>query len=131
MKISYTTSQIEFHEKYMDDFLNADEEGMKIAVMDRTEALYGGDWTIDKEWCDKNGVPYSQGKLIQNTGCIIAVKGNILLDVKKKFTGGECLCDIFELYDFCHITYLYGMLYKKTIGKVKYKLFISSYRKKL
>lgn len=98
MKIQYTNSQIEFHKKYMEDFLNSDEEGVKIAIMDRTEALYGGDWTIDKEWCNKNSIPYSQGKLIQNTGCIIAVKGNVLLDVKKKFKGGECLCDKFSKY---------------------------------
>lgn len=96
MKIRYMNSQIEFHNKYMDDFLSANEEALKIAIMDRTEALYGGDWTIDKKWCDENGIPYSQGKLIQNTGCIIAVKGNILLDIKKKFIGGECLCDIFS-----------------------------------
>ena len=43
MKIIYTNSQIEFHKKYMEDFLNSDDEEMKIAVMDRTEALYGGD----------------------------------------------------------------------------------------
>lgn len=96
MKITYTNSQIEFHKKYMEDFLNSDDEGMKIAVMDRTEALYGGDWTIDKKWCDDNNIPYSQGKLIQHTGCIIAVKGNVLLDIKKKFNGGECICDKFS-----------------------------------
>ncbi len=89
-------SQIEFHKNDMEKFLNSDKDEFKITVMDRTEALYGGDWTIDKEWCDKNAIPYSQGKLIKNTGCIIAVKGNVLLDIKKRFNGGECLCDKFS-----------------------------------
>ena len=96
MKIKEFNSQIEFHKKYMEDFLNSNEDSMKIAIIDKTEALYGGDETIDKGWCDDNGIPYSQGKLIQHTGCIIAVKGNILLDIKKKFDGGECICDKFS-----------------------------------
>lgn len=96
MEITYYNSQIEFHKNHMEDFLNSDKEEMKIAIMDRTEALYGGDWTIDKEWCDNNNIPYSQGKLIQHTGCIIAVKGNILLDIKVKHNGGEMLSDKFS-----------------------------------
>lgn len=89
-------SQIEFHKNDMEEFINSNDEGFKITVMDRTEALYGGESTIDKKYCDEHGIPYSQGKLIQNTGCIIAVKGNVLLDIKKRFNGGECLCDKFS-----------------------------------
>lgn len=96
MEYKIFNSQIEFHKYYMDEFLSSNDNEFKITVLDRTEALYGGEQTIDKNYCDKHNIPYSQGKLIQNTGCIIGVKGNILLDIKRKFNGGECICDKFS-----------------------------------
>lgn len=96
MEIKYYNSQIEFHKNDMENFLNSDKEEFKITVLDRTEALYGGESTIDKKWCDEHNIPYSQGKLIQHTGCIIGVKGNILLDIKKYLTNGKAICDDFS-----------------------------------
>ena len=96
MEIKYNNSQIEFHKKELESFLKADKECAKITILEKTEALYGGENTIDKEWCDKNNIPYSQGELIQFTGCIIAVKGNLTLDIKKKSYGGEAAGDKFS-----------------------------------
>lgn len=96
MEIKYNNSQIKFHQEELDQFLKADKECAKITIIDKTEALYGGENTIDKKWCEENGIPYSQGKLIQFTGCIIAVKGNITLDIKKKSNGGEVASDKFS-----------------------------------
>lgn len=89
-------SEIEFHHEEIDRFLSSYEDGFKITVMDRTEALYGDDATIDKEWCDSHNIPYLKVDLLSHIGCIIAVSGNILLDIKKKCDGGESICDKFS-----------------------------------
>jgi len=51
-------SQIDFHKNDMENFINSNEEDFKITVMDCTEALYGGESTIDKKYCDKHGIPF-------------------------------------------------------------------------
>lgn len=94
MEIKYMTSQIEFH-KRIEEFFNSDKEETKITVMDRTEAFYGDDGTCDTEWCDENNIPYSHNETLRGTGCIVAVKGNVIVDVKRKYKDERLLTTLF------------------------------------
>lgn len=94
MKIQYTNSQIEFHNT-MEDFLNSNEEETKLTVLDRTEAFYSEEGTCDTKWCDEHNIPYSKNRMFCGIGCIVAVKGNVVIDIKRRLEGGECLSDRF------------------------------------
>ena len=95
MKIKELTSDIEFI-KGEKEFLDSPNEGTVLIVLDRTEAIYCEEGSCNTEWCDENNVPYiKQG--MHNGGCIIGVKGNIFVNVKRRFpNGGECLGDRFS-----------------------------------
>ena len=95
--IIYMKSQIDFQLNYREDFLKSDKEETKITIMENTEAMYGDDGTCDTKYCDEHNIPYYQNKLLTGTGCIIAVKGNLLLDIKRKLKDdGKAFSDKFS-----------------------------------
>ena len=104
MEIIYYNSQTEFLKNHLKDFINLNEEKIKITIIENTEAFYGCDTSIDKEWCDKNGILYAQNKLVDDVGCIVSIKGNIVLDIIKKGYGdirfsdnfSKALCEYFK-----------------------------------
>ena len=65
-------------------------------MLNQTEAIFGADDSCNTKWCDENGIPYAHQEKLQGGGCIIGVKGNIFIDVKRKLEGGECLADRFS-----------------------------------
>lgn len=95
MRIQYSTSQIEFYKEYIDSFLKSKDEELNLTIMHETEALYGNETSINKQWCDENNVPYLQKPLFQNVGCIVASEGNVLIDLKEKAIDGQCISDKF------------------------------------
>ena len=82
-KIKYLSSQMDFQLNHRDEFLKSLEEETKITVMDKTEAMYGDDGTCDVKYCEDHNIPYYQNILLKGTGCIIAVNGNLLFDIKR------------------------------------------------
>ena len=92
--IKQYNSQIEFINNE-EEFLNSPNDETVIVVLNQTEAIYGADDSCNTKWCEDNNIPYAhQGKL-QGGGCIIGVKGNIFIDIKRK-CDGECLSDKFS-----------------------------------
>ena len=94
--IKRLNSQVEFHKKYLNDFLESNEDETKITVLENTEAFYSDEGTCDTKYCDENNIPYSRNEMFNNVGCIVSIKGNIIVDIKRKFDGGECFCDNFS-----------------------------------
>jgi len=86
MNIVWSNSQVEFIEN-IDYFIDSKDELCKITIMDDTEAIYIDEGTCDLEWCKQHAIPFARQKYFFNAGCIIAVKGNIFLDVKIKVKG--------------------------------------------
>lgn len=95
MELIEFTSQIAFHNQ-IDDFCSREKDEFKITVLGRNEVWYGDERTCDTKYCEEHGIPYSHGKLFGGTGCIVGVKGNVILDIKKKINGGEALGDRFS-----------------------------------
>lgn len=91
------TSQIEFVEME-DEFLNSENNETAIIVLKETEAVYGADDSCNTEWCDANNIPYIHQYRLKRGGCIIGVKGNIFIDVKRAIDNvdSECLSDKFS-----------------------------------
>ncbi len=88
-------SQVEFVNNER-EFLDSPNEETVIVVLNQTEAIYGADDSCNTKWCDEHNIPYAhQGKL-QGGGCIIGVKGNIFIDVKRKCIGGEMMSNKFS-----------------------------------
>ena len=94
-EIRFNDSLIEFH-KTLQEWMSNDNEQTDITVLGRTEAVYGFDGCCDVEYCKEHGIPYSKPPTFKNAGCIIGVKGNVLLNVSRKLNGGECLSDSFS-----------------------------------
>lgn len=95
MEVIEFDSQVAFHNQ-IEDFLKRDKEEFKITVLARNEVWYGDEDTCDTKYCDEHNIPYSHGKSFGGTGCIVGVKGNVILDIKKVLYGGEALGDRFS-----------------------------------
>lgn len=94
MDIVWCNSQIDFINN-IDYFVNSKNELCKITIMDKTEAIYIDEGTCDLEWCESHAIPFARQTYFFNAGCIIAVKGNIFIDVKMKVEG-ENMADRFS-----------------------------------
>ena len=95
MEVIEFTSQVAFHNQ-IEDFFAREKDEMKITVLNKTEVWYGDEASCDIKYCDEHNIPHSHGKTFSNTGCIVGVKGNVIIDVKKLVFGGEALGDRFS-----------------------------------
>lgn len=93
--MKYLNSQIDFV-KNEQQFLSSHNEETVIVTLEQTEAIYGKDDSCNIQWCNEHNVPYIHQAKLNGGGCIIGVKGNIFLDVKRMNKGGECLADRFS-----------------------------------
>ena len=91
--------------EYEKTFLEAKTNQTVIIVLDNTEVIYGANGSCNVNWCKENNIPCYHKEKLQGGGCIVGVKGNIFLDIKRKSNGGRCLSDIFS-EAFCQ--YLIG-----------------------
>lgn len=80
------------HEK---ELLATPHEEAIIVVHEQTEVFYGKEGTCDIKWCEENGIPYIQQDL-PGGGCIVGAKGSIVLTVKQKSVGQNCLSNVFS-----------------------------------
>jgi hypothetical protein len=87
-------SQVSFHNN-IDAFLSSKNEQTKITVLDNTEAFYGDETQCNVDYLKQSNIAYSNPKTFINVGCIVGVKGNVIVDVTRKTNGGECLSDKF------------------------------------
>lgn len=93
--ITILDSQIEFV-KNEHKFLNSNTDEIVIVILKETEAIYGSNDSCNIQWCKENNVKYIHQSKLQGGGCIIGVKGNLFIDIKKQICGGECLTDKFS-----------------------------------
>ena len=93
--MKYYNSQIEFVQNEQ-EFLSSTKEETVIVTLEKTEAIYGKDDSCNTEWCKENNIPFIHQSKLNGGGCIIGVKGNIFLDIKRLNKGGECLSDKFS-----------------------------------
>ena len=90
MKYLKLNSEVEFVENE-ERFLSSPNEESAIVTLKQTEAIYCDEGSCNIEWCEKNNIPYARQP--QNGGCIIGVKGNVFMNIKRKSIGGECFGD--------------------------------------
>lgn len=95
MKIKEYNSHVDFM-AYGDEFINSNNAETVLIVLDETEVIYGANGSCNEQWCKENNIPCFHKPLLQGGGCIVGVKGNVFLDVKRKQNGGECLSDVFS-----------------------------------
>ena len=88
-------SQVQFH-KDLQSFKDSGNELTKMTVLAKTDVWYGDEGTCDVKYCEEHGIPYSHGGTFSGTGCIVGVKGNVIMDVIRRFEGGEALGDKFS-----------------------------------
>jgi len=81
MEIKEFNSQIDFV-KNEEKFFSSPNEEVAIAVLNKTEVVYGADDSCNVEWCEDNNIPYIHQDKLHSGGCIVGVKGNIFIDLK-------------------------------------------------
>lgn len=77
-------SEVEYVKDVEPNVLKEDKEETSIIVLDKTEVLYCKEGTCFTDYCEENKIPYVQQSIFKNPGCIVGVKGNIFLGVKRK-----------------------------------------------
>lgn len=99
--MKFLNSQIDFVNQEQ-KFLDSTIEETYIIVLDQTEAIYGKDDSCNIKYCQEHNIPYIHQSKLSGGGCIIGVKGNIFIDIKREHAGGKCLSDTFSeaLKDF-------------------------------
>ena len=85
-------SQVEFV-KNEKEFLDSPNEETVIVTLNQTEAIYCEEGSCNIAYCKEHNIPYA--KMPQGGGCIIGVKGNVFVSVKRKTVGGEAYGDKF------------------------------------
>lgn len=94
--INYLTSQIDFVKNKEENFLNSKIDETYIIILNDTEVCYGIDNSCNIEYCKKNNIKYIHQSKLNKGGCIVGVKGNIFIDVKRKIKDGKCISDKFS-----------------------------------
>lgn len=90
-------SQIEFvkNEKV---FLDSKKEETVIAVLEKTEVVWGAENSCNLEWCKENNIPTIHHDKLKGGGCIVGVKGNIFVDAKRHIgADNKCIGDKFSV----------------------------------
>jgi hypothetical protein len=81
--MEHLNSQTNYIINYEQNVLNSKTEGTYIITLDQTEVVYCKDGTCNIDYCVEHGIPYAHQSIYSNCGCVVGLKGNIFLNVKR------------------------------------------------
>lgn len=95
MKLEICNSMIDYVNEVEPRILAQDGEAAVMVLPQRTEVIYDSDEYCDVDYCKENNIVHCQMSNFPFVHCIVCVKGNVMLGIKRQPINYKVLSDIF------------------------------------
>lgn len=95
MEFQIYPSMVYYANNIEPDILSTDDNAASMVIIDETEVMYQSDEYCDINYLKENNIKHFQLKSLPHTHCIVCVKGNVMISLKRKPINGRALSDFF------------------------------------